>query len=91
MLITLEEAKMYLRVDTSSENSLIQNLLESAESICRNVARMECGEVADEEDILRAAIFYTLAYLYEHREEADHQELMKTLRAILASVRRSRF
>ena len=33
MLITLEEAKQYLRVDSASEDTLIQSFLESAESI----------------------------------------------------------
>ena len=40
---------------------------------------------------MRAAVFYALAYLYEHREEADHKELIRTLRAILSPIRESRF
>ena len=44
MLITLEEAKQYLRVDSASEDTLIQSLLESAESICMDVARRDSTE-----------------------------------------------
>ena len=91
MLVSLDEAKQYLRVDTSSEDTLIESLLESAEGICTDVARLSSDETPDNLPMMRAAVFYTLAYLYEHREEADHHELMLTLRAILFSIRESRF
>ena len=38
-------------------------------------------------ELLRIAILYTVGYLYEHREEADHHDLTLTLRAILSSIR----
>ena len=91
MLITLEEAKQYLRVDSASEDTLIQSLLESAENICMDVARKEATEEMEGKPTRRAAVFYALAYLYEHREEADHKELIRTLRAILSPIRESRF
>lgn len=91
MLITLEEAKQYLRVDSASEDTLIQSLLESAESICMDVARKEATVEMEGKPTMRVAVFYALAYLYEHREEADHQELIRTLRAILSPIRESRF
>ena len=34
----------------------------------------------------RVAILYALGYLYEHRDEADHKQLMLTLRSILFAV-----
>lgn len=39
-LITLEEAKNYLRVDSSDEDALTGILLSSAEQLCVDVARM---------------------------------------------------
>ena len=35
-------------------------------------------------------VLYTLAYLYEYSEEADHHDLMLTLRSLLYSVRERR-
>ena len=35
----------------------------------------------------RVAILYALGYLYEHRDEADHKQLMLTLRSIPFAVR----
>ena len=39
----------------------------------------------------RVAILYVLGYLYEHRDEADHKQLMLTLRSILFAVREGVF
>lgn len=39
-LITLEEAKKYLRVDSSDEDALTGILLSSAEQLCVDVARL---------------------------------------------------
>lgn len=36
---------------------------------------------------MRSAVLYALAYLFEHREEADHHELTLTLRSLLFSLR----
>ena len=36
-------------------------------------------------------IFYTAAYLYEHREEADHHALTLTLRSLLFGARKEVF
>ena len=38
--ITLDEAKEYLRVDTSDEDALIGSLLSAAGNLCRDVARL---------------------------------------------------
>ena len=39
-LITVEEAKEYLRVDTSDEDAMISILLSSAERLCVDVGRL---------------------------------------------------
>lgn len=43
-MITLEEAKAYLRVDSSMEDSLIESLLQSAEKLTADVARITAEE-----------------------------------------------
>ena len=112
-MVTLTEAKAYLRVDSSYEDPLITSLLASACSICMDVGRLtpaewssiadytetnrknliiQSGEYCKHEilcmkEILRVGVFYTLGYLYEHREEADHHDLVLTLRNLLFSIR----
>ena len=113
-LITTDEAKTYLRVDSSMEDGLIESLLMTAEKVSADVGRMSaaewdklCDENTEEmtvhgEDILvgeilqlrslmRTAVLFSLGYLYEHREEADHHELVMTLRNLLSSVREGVF
>ena len=43
-MITLEEAKAYLRVDSSMEDSLIESLLQSAEKLTADVGRITAEE-----------------------------------------------
>lgn len=95
MEITLEEAKTYLRVSSSDEDDLIKALISSATKQVQDIARFSDEDwQASEEKILihmRIAILYCIAYLYEHREEADHNELNQTLRALLFGVRKEQF
>lgn len=101
-LISLSEAKEYLRVDSADEDSLISSLILTAEVLVKDVGRVsdenwaaaaadptedDTDEVIWLRSVLKAAAMYTLAYLFEHREEADHHDLMLTLRNLLFSVR----
>jgi len=92
MLLELEEAKNYLRVDTDEEDGLITGLSQSAEKLCMDVARIEDAEgFAALGDTAKTAVLYATAYLYEHREEADHHALTLTLRSLLFGVRKEGF
>ena len=95
MEVTLEEAKTYLRVSSSDEDELISNLITTATATVQDIARYSDEEwESGEEKILirmRIAILYTVAYLYEHREDADHNQLNLTLRALLFGVRKEGF
>ena len=100
-LISLQEAKTYLRVDSDDEDALVGVLLSSAEQLCVEVARLTQEQwkaidalACDTEEelerirsVMRVAILYALGYLYEHREEADHRSLTLTLRSLLFSIR----
>ncbi len=101
-LVTLEEAKVYLRVDSADEDMLIDSLLTSAERYCADIGRQTDEDwavvVADPQEddspvltgkrvILKMAILYALGYLYEHREDADHHDLAMTLRSLLFGIR----
>lgn len=101
-LVTLEEAKEYLRVDSADEEVTINSLLSAALLLSRDVGRVSddtwTDVIADptEEDedeiiqlreILKVSTLYALSYLFEHREEADHHDLTITLRNLLFAVR----
>ena len=91
MLVTLEEAKEYLRVDGDYDDGLIDGLIATAQGIILAILRKEEQDLAGDEPQLKTAVFYAVAYLYEHREEADHKGLVLTLRALLSGLRREEF
>ena len=80
MLVTLEEMKNYLRVDDDEDDGLITTLLASAERMCMDILRTDEESGLQEAENGKTAVMYTVAYLYEHREEADHHALNLTLR-----------
>ena len=82
MLVTLAEVKQYLRVTFDDDDALLEQLLTTAQELCMAVARLEGSDVG---------ILYAVAYLYEHREEADHHELTLTLRSLLFGIRKAAF
>ena len=86
-VVTLDEAKQYLRVDSSDEDAFISGLVETGEQMCADMARMEAAEMEGHLPMARIAVLYVAAYLYEHREEADHHSLVLTLRSLLFSIR----
>lgn len=92
MLLELEEVKNYLRVDSDEEDGLVTGLSQSAETLCMDVARIaDAEEFAALGDTAKTAVLYATAYLYEHREEADHHALTLTLRSLLFGVRKEGF
>ncbi len=90
MVVSLEEMKQYLRVDFEDDNGFITNALHSAESLCADIARLSAEEFS-ETQTAKIAVMYAVAYLYEHREDADHLALTLSLRSLLEGVRRSKF
>ncbi|MDY5114083.1 MAG: head-tail connector protein [Bilifractor sp.] len=86
MQLTLEEAKTYLRIDYADEDELIESEISAAERLVADVLRKDSLDDAGS-PLVTAAVLYALAYLNEHREEADHHALILSLRAILFGER----
>lgn len=91
MLVTLEEMKTYLRVDFDDDDSILAAFIESAQKLCMDVVRIEDADIFATETNSRIAVMYAAAYLYEHREKANHHELTLTLRALLFGSRKEVF
>ncbi len=87
MIISLDEMKKYLRVDFDDDDSLITHLIQSSEKICMDVIRTEDRSILEKDENAKTAVLYATAYLYEHREEADHHAMMITLRSLLFGSR----
>lgn len=90
MSVTLDEMKTYLRVDSGDEDALIESLLAAAKKLCMDVARCDSEEF-EAIPVSKIAVMFATAYLFEHREEADHEKLTFSLRALLFADREEGF
>lgn len=86
-MISMEEAKNYLRIDHNEDDKLIQNLIDTAKKLCMDIGRMDEKTLELNEETSRQAMLYTIAYLYENRNTADYKKLTLTLRALLFAQR----
>jgi len=91
MIVTVEEMKNYLRIDFEDDDSLIGNFITAAEMQCMDILRTDDEHVLEECPNGKIAVMFTVAYLYEHREEADHHAMDLTLRALLFGSRKEGF
>lgn len=91
MIVSLLKAKEYLRIDTDAEDKIVRKLLRAAERLCMDVARLDEDEFKACGAIAKTAVLYTVGYLYEHRDDADHKKLTITLRSLLMGIRREGF
>ena len=86
-MITLNEAKNYLRIDHEEDDKLILTLIDTAQRLVMDVGRMTEKQLAENEETSRQAMLYTVSYLYENRNTADYHALTLTLRALLFAQR----
>lgn len=89
--MTLDEMKNYLRVDHDDDDALLESLIVSSEQLCMDVARIPDEESFEKEPCSKVAVMYTVAYMYEHREDANHLELTLSIRALLSGIRQEGF
>lgn len=89
MLVSLEEMKKYLRVDFD-DDVLIENFITTGQNLCADIARLSVDELGAIPSS-KIAVMYAIAYLYEHRENADYKELTLSLRSLLFGIRKEGF
>ena len=76
MIVSLKEVKNYLRIEFDDDNKLLE------------IVRTDDIAVLNaDKKTYKTAVLYAVAYLYENREKADHNEMKLTLRALLANFR----
>lgn len=86
-MVTLQEVKQYLRIDFEDDDTLLLSLIFTAKQLVMDVGRMDETQLAENEDVVRTAMLYTVSYLYENRNTADFSKLTLTLRAMLFAQR----
>ncbi|MDO9536640.1 MAG: head-tail connector protein [Bacillota bacterium] len=88
MPVTLEEAKIYLRVDTDDEDALIESFLQAAEDICEGVLRFPLADFEAVPEPVKQAVLYATAQFYELRESININILTDIVRKLLFAYRK---
>ena len=80
-LISLDDAKMYLRVDSADEEVLIDSLLQSAVQLSLSVARLtreQWNTINEEQDSEESNLPPTAVALYTEEELAELRPILRT-------------
>lgn len=87
MVITLDEAKLYLKVDGEEDNALITSLITAAEEMCQGILRMPLSNFTVMPETVKQAILYAISNLYEQRDAADIKTILGVMTRMLFAYR----
>lgn len=89
MIVTLEETKLWLRVEHSDEDALIESFIATAEELVEGILRFPLREFeVSIPEAIKYAIFFTVSKFYEERNELNMEEINSVLKALLFSYRK---
>ncbi|MBP2028698.1 hypothetical protein J2Z35_002528 [Acetoanaerobium pronyense] len=89
MVVTLEDTKLWLRVEHADEDALIESLITASQEIVEYILRFSLNDFeGDIPESIKHAIFFTVSKFYEERNEIDMNELKTVLKFLLSSYRK---
>ncbi|WP_039652118.1 head-tail connector protein [Clostridium sp. LBM24168] len=88
MVISLEEAKLYLRVEGDEEDTLITDFITASEEICEGILRYPLSELDTVPDTVKQAVLVAAANMYEKRESFEVKEILDIMTRLLFSYRK---
>ena len=71
MVVSLEEIKLYLRVDGEEEDTLISTFINVSEDLVEGILRYPVSEFEILPEIIKQAVMYSVANMYEKREDYE--------------------
>lgn len=83
MVVTLEEVKLYLRIEGDEENTLITHFILASQEMCEGILRYPLCEIGEIPEIIKQAILYGTGCFYEQREIVDVKEVTEVMKNLL--------
>ena len=71
MILTVDEVKTHLRIETDDEDELIERLIRQAQATAEDFCRVSFEENAPEP--VRLAVLLMVGHYYENRDNPDRQ------------------
>ena len=92
-MLTLEESKLYLRVDGDDEDVLITSLNQTAKEMVEAILRYELTEFDTIPQTINQSMLYIVSTLYESRQVGNANaikmdELIETVRRMVEPYRK---
>lgn len=88
MVVTLEEVKLYLRIDGDEENALITHFVLASQELCEGVLRYPLSLVRGIPESIKQAILYGVGCFYEQRELVNVKEVTQVMKNLLFAYRK---
>ena len=96
-MLTLQETKVFLRVDGDEDDTLISSLIITAQVLTEDILRRPLSEFGEFPDPIKQAMLIIIGTLYEERQVSkdkagvDIKETLDLVRQMLFGYRRSKF
>lgn len=92
-MLSLEETKLYLRVDSDEEDNLITSFIKTSREIVEDILRFNLSEYETLPETIKQAMLFIVATLYESRQvgngnEIKMKELIETVRRMISQYRK---
>ena len=96
-MLTLQETKVFLRVDGDEDDTLISSLIITAQVLTEDILRRPLSEFGELPDPIKQAMLIIIGTLYEERQVSkdkagvDIKETLDLVRQMLFGYRRVQF
>ena len=95
-MLTLEETKLYLRVDHDEEDSLIASYIQTAQTLVEDILRKKLTEYEIVPEPIRQAMLFIVGTFYESRQVTqnggiDMANTIDVVKRLLFAYRESRW
>lgn len=86
--ITLKEAKLFLRLDYTDEDSYVESLIRVSHEVCEKYIRQPI-DVSNCPESIKQAMFLVLGHFYENRETETNDRIPHTVHYLLDPYRKA--